>query len=221
MKYILILFLLIATKLLSSGQSFEIGLGYQNFNVKGRSLLEFSPSNQSGNYTYGEDVKTSLGSIGLLVGKNFPFFKPGDNTSFGIYGCLIGHMWIEKKEDAKNFSGQTIASGSSSGIFGYQVPVLATFRYGTHASEDADADFLFGTGIGATLSGFSIQDQISEQGQYITPTFMLEAGYNDWKVRFDYHFRNFQSNYKSLTGDIPRYTISNFAIHVILNISTE
>lgn len=214
MKKILCL-IMIAISLNTFSQSLEIGIGYENFNIKGKHLITQDLSNITGLTTSSEEVKVNEGSIALSFGGNFPFAKIKNELSFGIYGGIIGHLYVYNQEDVQNYTGQTLSTGSSATVFGYQIPVYANFRAGGHATKDSESKFLFGLGGGLMLNGFNISTEIQEKGAYITPAVMAEAGWGSVKCRFDYTLTPFRSHYKSYTGDIPKYTIKNFAIHII------
>lgn len=215
-KYFYFLFaVLFFLTLQSYGQTNELGFGVWCFNQKGTTIVSYDPGT-SGTVNIASEFEESNLVPGFSFIHYHPFYELSDKLWFGAEGGASFFGYYKKKDDVKNFSGQVIATGESSGLYlSFQVPVYAAVRFLNGSSEDNDEGFGAGAGIGGMMQGFEVPE---EKGFMFTPAAMVELKYNKFGVRFDYLFSKFKSHYNSSTGEIPRLETSFFNISITLRL---
>ena len=215
-KYFIFLFVVMSfLTLQSSAQTNELGFGVWCFSQTGTIINSFDPGT-SGTVNIASEFEESNSVPGFCFIHYHPFHELSDKFWLGAEGGASFFGYYDKKDDVKNFSGQVIASGESSGLYlSFQVPVYAAVRFLNGSSDNSDEGFGAGAGIGGMMHGFEVPE---EKGFMITPAAMIELKYNRWGARFDYLFSKFKSHYNSSTGEIPRLETSFFNISITLRL---
>jgi hypothetical protein len=193
-----------------TAQTHEAGFGGAMFHQKGTLISSYDPGSLTGAINLSTPYDKHSGSPAVCYAYYHPLVELNDALYFGGQAAFFFYGYYEKQDDVQNFSGQTIADGSSSDlIIGWEVPVYANIRLMNGSEESNDEGFGLGGGLGMMAHGFNV---INDKGFMFTPAAMVEVKYNKLGLRFDYQFKHFKSVYTTETGDIPRMETNFFSV---------
>ncbi len=192
----------------SQEQEVKFGIGYQVYPYEGIDIKFESGSEES---TYNEFVEGKTESLNFMIGYKYPVYKFSDNLHLNLHGELNGVMWIDQQSDTQNFQGQTLASGSSGGVFGFQTPVYAAVAYQPDLIQNLSVE----GGFGIMYSGINNGIETPFKGSYIPPFYTVALRYFNLQLKFVQTFTKFKDSYPTNGQEIPRLEVSNYSFHLV------
>jgi len=194
------------TAMNSFAQTNEFGVGAVLYKQSGTLIATYDPGSLTGNINYEDAKDESNGAPAVMVAHYHPFYELSDMIAIGGQAGFVFYGYYERKDDTKNFYGQTIAPGTSSDlIIGWEVPLYVNLRLMNGSTDDNDDGFGLGVGIGYTAHGFNV---VNDKGFMFSPSLLAEIKYNTLGLRYERQFKKYESVYTSDTGDIPRLSTS-------------
>lgn len=212
--------LLILSSLIVKSQSFELGFGYQNYNMKGTRIVDISTSSDLPNFEI-RDVKDTYPIYGIVIGGYLPFYdmKVSQRT-FGL-------------SQRFNFGYSSGKNSNSAGIKGtYYYTMLShtylTYRWGvgsvTTKQYGKKKKGITGWGLGFGFNyGSGSTDYYKEKWNYSYLSPLLNVEFNleieDLGIiRFQFYKSLARSYtfYRSYIGKIKAVGITDFGFSVSL-----
>jgi hypothetical protein len=158
----------------------EFGLGVSLFSL-GLSGSIASPDGMGGSMRASVDGANA--DFGGISGSYYlPLVGYTPNLSIGLLPELHLMLGGVASGSTSNYTDARAETKVGSAL---ELPVLAMFRIGRHASRYSDWAISLGGGAGVSLVSFNSGQPISDSGSWLSPVFRIEAGYSSFKVGFE------------------------------------
>ncbi len=209
-NFTIIIFLFICFSVNSiRAQSIEIGFGYTPIITEGTDIYTFSggsaPSTNSINPIY----KSTIATLNLNLGMYFSLLNRTPEFSTGVL-----YQWI-------TYAGKE-NSGDQRVVYGLDIPVFGCVRVGYTANETSRSPIgaTFGAGIMYSMLGLGGVSAYDSKGVF-TPAYNVGLIVRDvGGIEISGSMKEYQTYYKTNTGDIPKIKYTTMHISIYANLGT-